>query len=92
MTDKKEYNNNDTGALFPDDSSSNRDYNGSAEIVCPHCGAITQFWMSAWNKISKASNHFTSLAFTKKEDKAKPTEQKPKAEQNKEGFDDDIPF
>lgn len=91
MTD---YNNNDTGALFPDDSSSNRDHNGSAEIVCPHCGAVTQFWMSAWDKTSRAGNKFLSLAFTKKEarQEQKPAEKSKKEQMQEDGFDDDIPF
>ena len=90
----KEYNNNDTGALFSDDSSSNRDHNGTAEIVCTHCGAITPYWVSAWNKVSKAGNKFISLAFTKKEERKaeKPKSNNRENSTSDEKFDDDIPF
>ena len=45
-----------------------RDYKGTADIECPHCGARFQTWLSAWIKAGRKGK-FMSLSF-----KAKDTE------------------
>ncbi|MDA3831798.1 MAG: hypothetical protein PF495_00205 [Spirochaetales bacterium] len=91
-----EYDNRNSGVLFPEKNvDSNRDRNGTAELICPECGCTNQFWVSAWDKVSKAGNYFISLAFSPKEaaKQQQPAKTISKEEQTElDGFDEDIPF
>lgn len=79
------------GAIFPNDKKRNENspnLTGNCNTKCVHCGKETDFFVSAWTKISKGGRKFISLAFTPKEDK-------PPAPNNSNDpidFDDDIPF
>lgn len=67
MSSEKDYPN--SGILFKSDqkrTQRDRDYKGTADIDCPHCGARSQFWLSAWVKQGKAGK-FMSLAFKGKD-------------------------
>ena len=99
-----------SGALFQNDNKfkeSQPDSRGEAEVCCPHCGAVTSYWLSAWWKVSRAGKQFLSMAFSHKE--PAPQHVQPQwqpnqfenqtAKQRKDdniqvpsGFDDDIPF
>ena len=66
-----------SGALFQNDNKfkeSQPDSRGEAEVCCPHCGAVTSYWLSAWWKVSRAGKQFLSMAFTPKD----PAPQQPK--------------
>jgi len=46
--------------------SGDRDYKGTADIDCPHCGARSTFWLPSWIKSGK-KRRFMSLAFKEKD-------------------------
>jgi hypothetical protein len=86
MSSERDYPN--SGILFKEDrpqGNSPRDYKGTGDIDCPHCGGRFQFWISSWIKQGKKGK-FMSLSF-----KAKDEEQH---EQRGNGAtnDEDIPF
>lgn len=81
MTD---YDNNMTGALFAN-KERKTDKHPHARGSCEIDGV--EYWVSAWTKVSKKGEKFQSLAFTRKDDQAKPA---PAA--SADDFDDDIPF
>lgn len=59
-----------SGALFQNDNKfkeSQPDSRGEAEVCCPHCGAVTPYWLSAWWKVSRTGKQFLSMAFSHKE-------------------------
>ncbi|MCK5346604.1 MAG: hypothetical protein KAR20_24510 [Candidatus Heimdallarchaeota archaeon] len=95
------YDNTNSGALFKNDrktSPNQPDYKGNAEIQCPHCGKNSEFWLSAWIKIARASKaKFFSFAYTAKDADGPKTGKSDTAKTHKEpestddGFDD-IPF
>lgn len=83
------YDNSNSGALFKNETkkgSSDRDYNGTLEIDCPHCGAKSEHWVSAWINTAKSTGKkYMSMKFTPKE----PAQQTSAAD---DFDDDDIPF
>ena len=86
---KANFDNTNSGVIFPNDKK--RDERsptgkGSAEIACPHCGAVQKYWISSWKKVSKSNQPFVSLAFTADQPQVNNT---PKADLD---YDDDIPF
>lgn len=89
----QQFNNDNSGALFRNDrkeKDNHPDHKGSAEIICPHCGKKSEWWLAAWVRTAKNSGaRFFSIAFT---DKAA-QEQKQQA-QNFSAFDkdEDVPF
>lgn len=90
------YDNTNTGALFKNErkrTDNSPDYTGECSLVCPHCGATSDTWLSAWIKTAKSSGKkFMSLAFTAKEE-ASATGSRSSANHNiDDDFDDDIPF
>ena len=92
------YDNTNSGAMFkspPKRTDNDRDYNGSLEIVCPHCRKVSDHWISCWVNVAsdRAKNpgqQYFSLKFTPKDDgppaKDPPTMAPPK------DFEDDVPF
>jgi hypothetical protein len=81
-----------SGSLFKNDRKSEErqaDQTGSGEITCPHCGAVTEMWISGWFRTArKTGNRFLSLAFQAKDASPKKRTMDPPA-----NFDDDnIPF
>jgi len=70
----KEYDNNNTGALFVNDKKEDAkhpDYKGNAEV-----GGV-EYWLSGWKKTGKQSGKtFLSLSFTPKD----PQPAKPKGQ------------
>jgi hypothetical protein len=91
-----EYDNTNSGALFANDrktKASQPTHKGEINIVCPHCGAQSEWWMSAWVKEAKRTGKkFFSMAFTSKEEPKRMAN--PAAPKNElpDDFDDDIPF
>lgn len=87
----QQYDNTNSGALFKNDKKTTErhpDRSGQADIACPECGAISEFWVAGWLKIAKRTQQrFMTLAFTPK-DKNMPQNQAAK----EDDFDDDIPF
>lgn len=85
-----DFDNTNSGAMFVNDKkrgNNSPDFKGSGEPVCPHCGTITKFWISAWKKISKgAGRNFLSLAFTP-DDSAINTKPTPAATQDEFSMD-----
>jgi hypothetical protein len=82
-----EYDNNNRGSLFKNDRKDDAkfpDYKGSINVDG------TDYWLSAWIKISKDGNKFMSLSVKNKNaDASLQPKKKPKQEQ----FDDlDMPF
>jgi adenine-specific DNA methylase len=58
-----------SGILFRNDQKRedrDRDYRGTADVDCPHCGARSTWWLSAWLK-SGRKGKFMSLAFKAKD-------------------------
>lgn len=80
-----DYDNTNTGALFKNDKKSTErhpDYKGTANIEG------TEYWVSAWIKVSKNGQKFMSFSYTPKEEQAP----KPQASQADDIDDSDIPF
>jgi hypothetical protein len=91
-----DFDNTNSGALFKNDrkrGANSPDFKGQCEPVCPHCGAKTKFWLSAWKKLKRGGGGFLSLAFTADETQETPDGKvSPKPEKDDFDFDDDIPF
>lgn len=79
----------DSASLFVNDrkeTDNHPDRTGSAKIKCPSCGAVSEFWVSAWIKDLKSKpGKWLSIAF-KKKDEPQPASA-PAIDE-----DDDIPF
>jgi hypothetical protein len=94
-----DYNNTNKGVLFKNkDKKTDRhpDYNGSAEVVCPHCGATSEHWLASWINTARSGAKYMSLIFASK-DENNANRGKAQAERNAaaagfDDFDDDIPF
>jgi hypothetical protein len=68
MSNERDYPN--SGILFRDDkkqSDRDRDYKGTGDIDCPHCGGRLQFWISGWIKQGRKGK-FISFSFKAKEE------------------------
>jgi hypothetical protein len=82
-----EYDNNNRGSLFKNDRKDDAkfpDYKGSINVDG------TDYWLSAWIKISKDGNKFMSLSVKNKNADAS---LQPKKKVKQEQFDDlDMPF
>jgi uncharacterized protein (DUF736 family) len=82
-----EYDNNNRGSLFKNDRKDDAkfpDYKGSLNVDG------TDYWLSAWIKISKDGNKFMSLSVKNKNADAS---LQPKKKVKQEEFDDsDLPF
>ena len=82
-----EYDNNNRGSLFKNDRKDDAkfpDYKGSINVDG------TDYWLSAWIKISKDGNKFMSLSV---KNKNADTSLQPKKKVKQEQFDDsDLPF
>lgn len=79
-----QYDNNMTGALFSN-KERKTDKHPNARGSCEIDGV--EYWVSAWTKVSKAGEKYQSLAFTRKDEQAKPAPQPAD-----DGLDGDIPF
>jgi uncharacterized protein (DUF736 family) len=82
-----EYDNNNRGSLFKNDRKDDAkfpDYKGSINVDG------TDYWLSAWIKVSKDGNKFMSLSVKNKNADAS---LQPKKKVKQEQFDDsDLPF
>jgi uncharacterized protein (DUF736 family) len=82
-----EYDNNNRGSLFKNDRKDDAkfpDYKGSINVNG------TDYWLSAWIKVSKDGNKFMSLSVKNKNADAS---LQPKKKVKQEEFDDsDLPF
>jgi hypothetical protein len=81
-----EYDNNNRGSLFKNDRKDDAkfpDYKGSINVDG------TDYWLSAWIKISKDGNKFMSLSVKNKNADAS---LQPKKKVKQEQFDDSMPF
>lgn len=60
----------DSGALFKarkePETERHPAYDGDFKIICPHCNATQEGWISGWVKTAKTGNKFFSLAFKHK--------------------------
>lgn len=80
------YDNNNTGALFKNDRKEHDkqpDYTGSCEVDG------VEYYMSAWIRESKNGKKFFSLAYTAKDNQARPAK---KVAAQTVDIDDDLPF
>ena len=83
-----EYDNTNRGAIFRNDkkeSEKHPDMTGSLNV------GGTEYYVSAWTKVSKKGSKFLSLSVKAKDAVAAPAIQKAK-EIVEEDFEDDIPF
>jgi uncharacterized protein (DUF736 family) len=81
-----EYDNSNRGSLFKNDRKDDAkfpDYKGSINVDG------TDYWLSAWIKISKDGNKFMSLSVKNKNADAS---LQPKKKVKQEEFDDSMPF
>ena len=81
-----EYDNNNRGSLFKNDRKDDAkfpDYKGSINVDG------TDYWLSAWIKVSKDGNKFMSLSVKNKNADAS---LQPKKKVKQEEFDDSLPF
>ena len=81
-----EYDNNNRGSLFKNDRKDDAkfpDYKGSINVDG------TDYWLSAWIKISKDGQKFMSLSVKNKNADAS---LQPKKKVKQEEFDDSMPF
>lgn len=85
-----QYDNTNRGALFVNDrkeSDNHPDSKGTLNAHCPHCGESTDFWVSAWRKVSGSGAKFLSISVKPKDMKASDP-----AKAAAGITDDDIPF
>jgi hypothetical protein len=101
-----EFDNTNTGVLFNAENRKTEKSptrNGSINIKCPDCGKSHDFWLSGWDKVSKAGRDLISLALQLKDGtatrpvKAKEFEREvqktfPGAKVKPLGLDDEVPF
>ena len=81
-----DYDNTNRGSLFKNDRKDDAkfpDYKGSINVEG------TEYWLSAWIKLSKDGNKFMSLSLKNKNADAS---LQPKKKVKQEEFDDSIPF
>lgn len=81
-----EYDNSNRGSLFKNDRKDDAkfpDYKGSINVDG------TDYWLSAWIKVSKDGNKFMSLSVKNKNADAS---LQPKKKVKQEEFDDSMPF
>ena len=81
-----EYDNSNRGSLFKNDRKDDAkfpDYKGSINVDG------TDYWLSAWIKVSKDGNKFMSLSVKNKNADAS---LQPKKKVKQEEFDDSLPF
>ena len=55
-----------SGSLFVNDrkeKESHPDRQGSAKVVCPHCGESAEHWLSAWIKPATAPEFDDDISF-----------------------------
>lgn len=81
-----EYDNTNRGSLFKNDRKDDAkfpDYKGSINVDG------TDYWLSAWIKVSKDGNKFMSLSVKNKNADAS---LQPKKKAKQEEFDDSMPF
>ena len=81
-----EYDNNNRGSLFKNDRKDDAkfpDYKGSINVDG------TEYWLSAWIKVSKDGAKFMSLSVKNKNADAS---LQPKKKVKQEEFEDDVPF
>jgi uncharacterized protein (DUF736 family) len=81
-----EYDNNNRGSLFKNDRKDDAkfpDYKGSINVDG------TDYWLSAWIKVSKDGQKFMSLSVKNKNADAS---LQPKKKVKQEEFDDSMPF
>lgn len=67
------YDNTNRGVLFVNgrkETDNHPDSTGTINAVCPHCGETTEFWLSAWRKVSGSGKKFLSLSVKHKDAKA----------------------
>jgi hypothetical protein len=60
----------DSGILFVNDCKSSErdpDHKGNADITCLHCGTVSAFRLSAWNKVARNASEFLTLSFRAKD-------------------------
>lgn len=84
-----------SGALFKNDRKRNDkspSHTGSTDIVCPHCGAETSFWLSAWVKVQRSGAKFFSLSYTAKDEIGHRTPANSGNDASENDLYDDIPF
>ena len=92
------YDNTNQGVMFkspPKRTEQDRDYNGGAEIVCPHCRRVSDHWLSCWvntagENTKRPGQQYFSLKFTAKDEG--PPDHNAKTMDPPKDFDDDIPF
>ncbi len=80
-----EYSNTNSGALFKNDrkeTEKHPDYRGSLNVEG------TEYWMSAWLKVSKKGDKYMSIAVSAKDQNRAPNPQTAQADD----FDDPLPF
>ncbi len=65
------YDNTNEGVLFSASDkkmkSTDRDYSGNAEVVCPHCRVCSDHWLSAWVNESQRGQKYLKLKFNAKD-------------------------
>lgn len=91
---KVAYDTHNTGVLFVNDKKDTErhpDWQGHINV------AGVDYWISAWNKQSRAGNEFISLAVREKQPRGKPQPQAPESTTDSPNsvnpdFDDEIPF
>ncbi len=105
-----EYDNSNSGALFENEKRAKESHphlRGSCTIKTPD-GELLEFWVSAWQKISKKGDDFFSLSFQLKDEQKEKEEapvkkssglfknrEEPKAANKKsvdEDLNDEVPF
>jgi hypothetical protein len=99
-----EFDNTNSGAMFTAENRKTEKSptrNGSLNVKCPDCGKAHDFWLSGWDKVSKAGREFISLAIQLKDGtaerpgKAKEIErevQKTFPGAKAKDLDDEVPF
>lgn len=97
-----EYDNTNKGVLYENSRKSHPsqpDRTGEIQPLCPHCGATTTYWLSAWWKNTRVGE-ILSLAMNPKEPAAPEVSPAPVVTPSNtntnpspmDDFDDDIPF
>jgi len=83
------YDNTNSGALFRNKEKSEErhpDYRGSLDV------GGTEYWVSSWLKTSKAGEKYMSLSVQPKQPKVAPKSRQPGEDDDRDPFEDDLPF
>ena len=91
-----DYDNTNRGSIWKNEKKregkQDGDFTGNQNVVCPHCGQASEFWVTAWKRKEGAKPNAAALSWSVR---AKEQPEQPNRNPTSSGRDDmndDIPF